>query len=112
MAGVNKLQLVDGNKLAAVLELIKKDIETKQMLASLEKPDNFILEEKKNAMEKNNNDRQGENIVEFIKNKNSLKRKFTEEKEDEEKEEKNTPKISGRLEEVFTTRLEAFFKKK
>ena len=47
MAGVNKLQLVDGNKLAAVLELIKKDIETKQMLASLEKPDNFIFEEKK-----------------------------------------------------------------
>ena len=71
MSGVNKLQLVDGNKLSAVLELIKKDIEAKQTLAMLEKPDDFILEEKKTPWKKN--DSQGENIVEFIKNKNSLK---------------------------------------
>ena len=47
MSGVNRLQLVDGNKLTAVLELIKKDIQAKQTLERLEKPDNFILEEKK-----------------------------------------------------------------
>ena len=34
-------------------------------------------------MEKNN-DRQGENIVEFIKNKNSLKRKIENDKEEKE----------------------------
>ena len=108
MSGVNKLQLVDGNKLSAVLELIKKDIEAKQILAMLEKTDNFILEEKKNAMEKKN-DRQGENIVEFIKNKNSLKRKFEDNKKEEKEDGKKT--ISGRLEDVFTNRLEGFFKK-
>ena len=111
MSGVNKLQLVDGNKLSAVLELIKKDIEAKQTLAMLEKPDNFILEEEKNAMEKKN-DRQGENIVEFIKNKNSLKQKFEDENKEEEKEEEDgKKKISGRLKDVFTNRLEGFFKK-
>ena len=67
-------------------------------------------------MEKKNGDRQGENNVEFIKNKNSLKRKFVEEKEEEkEKEEKEKerkiPK-SGKLQEVFSDRLEQFFKKK
>ena len=36
----------------------------------------------------NKNERQNENIVEFIKNKNSLKRKFNEEKEENEKEKK------------------------
>ena len=30
MSGVNKLQLIDAGKLNAVLELIKKDIETKK----------------------------------------------------------------------------------
>ena len=79
------------NKLSAVLELIKKDIEAKQTLAMLEKPDNFILEEKKNAMEKKN-DRQGENIVEFIKNKNSLKRKIEDEKKGEKEEENGARK--------------------
>ena len=113
ISGVNRLQLVDGNKLTAVLDLIKKDIQTKQTLAMLEKPDNFILEEKKNAMEKNNN-RQGENIVEFVKNKNSLKRKI----EKEEKKEGNSDihkkkrTITGRLEDVFAGRFEEYLKKK
>ena len=52
MSGVNRLQLVDGNKLTAVLELIKKDIQAKQTLERLEKPDNFILEEKKTQWKK------------------------------------------------------------
>ena len=84
MSKVNKLQLVDGNKLTAVLELIKQDLESKKILERIKEPEGFILEEKKLAMEKKN-DRQGENIVEFIKNKNSIKRK-TEEKDKEEKE--------------------------
>ena len=84
MSKVNKLQLVDGNKLTAVLELIKQDLESKKILERIKEPEGFILEEKKLAMEKKNG-RQGENIVEFIKNKNSIKRK-TEEKDKEEKE--------------------------
>ena len=84
MSKVNKLQLVDGHKLTAVLELIKQDLESKKILERIKEPEGFILEEKKLAMEEKNG-RQGENIVEFIKNKNSVKRK-TDEKDKEEKE--------------------------
>ena len=47
MSGVNKLQLVDGGKLSAVLELIKKDMEMKKMLNTLENPNNLTIQEKK-----------------------------------------------------------------
>ena len=46
MSSVNKLQLVDGGKLSAVLELIKKDMEMKKMLNTLENPNNLTIEEK------------------------------------------------------------------
>ena len=88
MNAVNKLQLVDGNKLNAILEMIKKDTETKKILESLKNPDNFTIEEKKTDMEKIN-DRQPENIVEFLKKKNTIKRKL-DEKEKEEKDEETT----------------------
>ena len=52
----------------------------------LEKLDNFILEEKKTLWKKN--DRQGENIVEFIKNKNLLKRKIEDEKREKKEKKK------------------------
>ena len=52
MSKVNKLQLVDGNKLTAVLELIKQDLESKKILERIKEPEGFILEEKKLAMEK------------------------------------------------------------
>ena len=107
MTGVNKLQLVNGSKLNAVLELIKKDMETKQMLNAVEKPDNFILEGKKMKWGKKNNDRQGEHIVEFIKNKNSLKRKI-----EEGKKNKKGPEKKIKLQEIFSNRLEAYFKNK
>ena len=90
MNAVNKLQLVDGNKLNAILEMIKKDTETKKILESIKNPDNFTTEEKKTDMEKIN-DRQPENIVEFLKKKNAIKRKF-DEKEKEKDEETTTAK--------------------
>ena len=88
---MNKLQLVDAGKLNAVLELIKKrDNETKKILDTIKNPDNFTIEEKKNEMEKVNK-QQSENIVEFVKNKNYIKRKF-DEKEDEKKKKKKKEK--------------------
>ena len=51
MNAVNKLQLVDGNKLNAILEMIKKDTETKKILESIKNPDNKII--KKNRYGKN-----------------------------------------------------------
>ena len=82
MNTVNKLQLVDGNKLSPILELLKKDKENRQLLQGIKNVDEFVLEEKRNVMEKLN-EHQGENIVEFLKEKNAVKR--SEEKEDEGK---------------------------
>ena len=82
MNTVNKLQLVDGNKLSPILELLKKDKENRQLLQGIKNVDEFVLEEKRNVMEKLN-EHQGENIVEFLKKKNAVKR--SEEKEDEGK---------------------------
>ena len=70
--------------------MIKKDTETKKILESIKNPDNFTTEEKKTDMEKIN-DRQPENIVEFLKKKNAIKRKF-DEKEKEKDEETTTAK--------------------
>ena len=82
MNTVNKLQLVDGNKLSPILELLKKDKENRQLLQGIKNVDEFVLEEKRNVMEKLN-EHQGENIVEFLKKKNAVKQ--SEEKEDEGK---------------------------
>ena len=45
MNTVNKLQLVDGNKLSAILELLKKD--NRQLLQGIKNVDEFVLEEKR-----------------------------------------------------------------
>ena len=82
MNTVNKLQLVDGNKLSPILELLKKDKENRQLLQGIKNVDEFVLEEKRNVMEKLK-EHQGENIVEFLKKKNAVKQ--SEEKEDEGK---------------------------
>ena len=82
MNTVNKLQLVDGNKLSPILELLKKDKENRQLQQGIKNVDEFVLEEKRNVMEKLN-EHQGENIVEFLKKKNAVKQ--SEEKEDEGK---------------------------
>ena len=68
MTGVNKLQLVDGAKLNDILEMIKKENETKKILDSIKNPDNLTIEEKKTDMEKID-ERQSENTVEFFKKK-------------------------------------------
>ena len=97
MTGVNKLQLVDVGKLNAILEMFKKENETKKIFDSIKNPDVFSIEEKKTNMEKID-DRQGENIVEFLKKKNSIKREYDlqekkkKEKENEEVEEKKKKK--------------------
>ena len=69
MTNVNKLQLVDVGKLNAILEMFKKENETKKIFDSIKNPDFLSIEEKKSDMEKIV-DRQGENIVEFFKKKN------------------------------------------
>ena len=74
MNTVNKLQLVDGNKLSPILELLKKDKENRQLLQGIKNVDEFVLEEKRNVMEKLN-EHQGENIVEFLNNKKCCKTK-------------------------------------
>ena len=66
MTGVNKLQLVDVGKLNAILEMFKKENETKKIFDSIKNPDVFSIEEKKTDMEKID-ERQSENIVEFLK---------------------------------------------
>ena len=108
MSKVNKLQLVDGHKLASVLELIKKDIESKRILEQIEKPEGFILEEKKRAMEEKN-DRQGENIVEFVKNKNNLKRKREETDEDEKEKKRN---LNRTLQDRYSEKFNEFLERK
>ena len=75
MTGVNKLQLVDVGKLNAILEMFKKENENKKIIDSIKNPDFLSIEEKKSDMEKID-DRQGENIVEFLKKKNSIKREY------------------------------------
>ena len=47
MNTVNKLQLVDGNKLSPILELLKKDKENRQLLQGIKNVDEFVLEEKR-----------------------------------------------------------------
>ena len=64
-----------------------------------------------------NNDRQGENIVEFIKNKNSLKRKIENDKEEkEEKEEddgrRKKRKLPRLLETHYSEKFNEYLKKK
>ena len=93
MTNVNKLQLVDVSKLNAILEMFKKDSENKKIFTTIKNPDLLSIEEKKSAMEKTDS-RQEENIVDFLKKKNSIKRGYdilqekTKEKEDEEENEK------------------------
>ena len=68
MTNVNKLQLVDVGKLNAILEMFKKENETKKIFDSIKNPDFLSIEEKKKNMEKIDA-RQNENIVEFLKKK-------------------------------------------
>ena len=49
---VNKSQLVDVNKLNEVLDLLKKENETKTFLQGMKRKDEFQLEEKKYLLEK------------------------------------------------------------
>ena len=75
MTNVNKLQLVDVGKLNAILEMFKKENETKKIFDSIKNPDFLSIEEKKKNMEKIDA-RQNENIVEFLKKKNSRKNEY------------------------------------
>ena len=121
MTGVNKLQLVDGAKLNAILEMIKKENETKKILDSIKNPDNLTIEEKKTDMEKID-ERQSENIVEFLKKKNSIKRVFDqqEEKKREKEQEqgetelkrKKIQEFTSKIQEQYSNQLTDYFEKK
>ena len=119
MTGVNKLQLVDVGKLNAILEMFKKENETKKIFDSIKNPDVFSIEEKKTNMEKID-DRQGENIVEFLKKKNSIKREYDlqekKEKENEEFEEKKKRKrietAVSSVQQQYSEQLSDYFEKK
>ena len=86
MTNVNKLQLVDVNKLNAILEMLKKKNENEKVIDSIKNPDFLSIEEKRTNMEKIDG-RQDENIVEFLKKKNAMKRGY-DEKEEKKKQEK------------------------
>ena len=117
MNTVNKLQLVDGNKLSTILGLLKKDKENRQLQQGIKNVDEFVLEEKRNVMEKLN-EHQGENIVEFLKKKNAVKRKsheveIGEEEEVEGKKIKTSNlSLSSKLQKHSSDRLNDFFDKK
>ena len=68
MTSVNKLQLVDVSKLNAILEMFKKKNENEEIINSIKNPDLLSIGQKKTNMEKID-DRQNENIVEFLKKK-------------------------------------------
>ena len=68
MTNVNKLQLVDVGKLNAILEMFKKENETKKIFDSIKNPDFLSIEEKKKNMEKIDA-RQNENSRIFKKKK-------------------------------------------
>ena len=120
MTGVNKLQLVDVGKLNAILEMFKKENETKKILDSIKNPDNLSIEEKKTNMEKTD-ERQSEHIVEFLKKKNSIKREYDieeEKKKEKEKEKEQTVKrkriheFSWKIQEQYSEQLTDYFEKK
>ena len=121
MTGVNKLQLVDVGKLNAILEMFKKENETKKIFDSIKNPDVFSIEEKKTNMEKID-DRQDENIVEFLKKKNSIKNEYDiqekkkKEKENEEVEEKKKRKrietAVSSVQQQYSEQLSDYFEKK
>ena len=52
MTNVNKLQLVDVGKLNAILEMFKKENETKKIFDSIKNPDFLSIEEKKKIWKK------------------------------------------------------------
>ena len=124
MTSVNKLQLVDVSKLNAILEMFKKKSESEEIINSIKNPDLLSIGEKKTNMEKID-DRQNENIVEFLKKKNAMKRSYNleEETKKEEKEENEVEakkrkniqqyaKMSSSAQQLHAEELNEFFEKK
>ena len=124
MTNVNKLQLVDVGKLNAILEMFKKENETKKIFDSIKNPDFLSIEEKKKNMEKIDA-RQNENIVEFLKKKNSIKNEYDiQEKKKKEKEEDTdtdtekkrkrlqTTQYSSNIQQQYSEGLSNFFEEK
>ena len=124
MTSVNKLQLVDVSKLNAILEMFKKKSESEEIINSIKNPDLLSIGEKKTNMEKID-DRQNENIVEFLKKKNAMKRSYNleeetkkkekEENEVEAKKRKNIQqytRLSSSAQQQHAEELNEFFEKK
>ena len=121
MTSVNKLQLVDVSKLNAILEMFKKKNESEEIINSIKNPELLSIGEKKTNMEKID-DRQNENVVEFLKKKNAMKRSYDieEEKKKEEKEEndmltkrgKITQQLTSSVQQQHANELNDFFEKK
>ena len=101
MTTVNKLPLVDVGKLNAILEMFKKDNENKKIITAIKRE---------------------ENIVDFLKKTNSIKREYNEikekekEKKEEEEKEKGTKKLrsefSSSIQKEYSDYLNEYFKQK
>ena len=124
MTNVNKLQLVDVNKLNAILEMLKKKNENEKIIDSIKNPDFLSIEEKRTNMEKIDA-RQDENIVEFLKKKYAIKRGYDEKEEKKKKQEEENEnendslikkrrlaKFSSNVQQQYSEQLTEFFESK